>query len=96
MVMLFRRWYPITDLIGEPFWKAFWDCFRCKRTPTFHSHTYADDVLAALGHYHLWLGGVEHNDISVKNLMYNKLNGDSGVFKGCCNTLESAGFKGTL
>ena len=34
-VMLFRRLYPITDLIGEPFWKAFWECFRCKRTPTF-------------------------------------------------------------
>ena len=34
-VMLFRRLYPITDLIGEPFWKAFWECFRCKYTPTF-------------------------------------------------------------
>ncbi|KAF8465154.1 hypothetical protein DFH94DRAFT_639862 [Russula ochroleuca] len=58
-VMLFRRLYPITDLVGEKFWKAFWECFRC--------------------HYHLWLGGVEHNDISVNNLMYDKLNGDLGV-----------------
>ena len=32
--MLFRRLYPITDLIGERFWKAFWECFRCKCTPT--------------------------------------------------------------
>ena len=31
-----------------------------------------------LGHYHLWLGGVEHNDISVNNLMYDKLH-DRGV-----------------
>jgi hypothetical protein len=31
-VMLFRRLYPITDLTGERFWKAFWQCFRCKFT----------------------------------------------------------------
>ncbi|KAF8484070.1 hypothetical protein DFH94DRAFT_338639 [Russula ochroleuca] len=30
-------------------------------------------------HHRLWLGGVQHNDISVKNLMYDKLNGDCGV-----------------
>jgi hypothetical protein len=34
---------------------------------------------AVLGHHRLWLGGVQHNDISVKNLMYDKLNGDCGV-----------------
>ena len=28
-VMLFRRLYPITELIGEEFWKAFWECFVC-------------------------------------------------------------------
>jgi hypothetical protein len=28
-VMLFCQLYPITDLIGKKFWKAFWDCFRC-------------------------------------------------------------------
>ena len=32
-VMLFRRLYPITDLTGERFWKAFRECFLCKRTP---------------------------------------------------------------
>jgi hypothetical protein len=32
-----------------------------------------------LGHHHLWVGGVEHNDISVKNLMYDKLNEDRGI-----------------
>jgi hypothetical protein len=31
-VMLFRRLYPITDLIGEKFWKAFWECFHCAYT----------------------------------------------------------------
>jgi hypothetical protein len=29
-VILFRRLYPITDLTGDDFWKAFWECFRCK------------------------------------------------------------------
>jgi Fungal protein kinase len=29
-IMLFRRLYPITDLTGDRFWKAFWQCFRCK------------------------------------------------------------------
>jgi Fungal protein kinase len=29
-VMLSRRLYPITELVGEKFWKAFWECFRCK------------------------------------------------------------------
>lgn len=29
-VMLFRRLYPITDLTGDRFWKAFWECFCCK------------------------------------------------------------------
>jgi hypothetical protein len=33
------------------------------------------DGLAVLGHYHLWVGGVHHNDISVENLMYDKANG---------------------
>jgi hypothetical protein len=37
------------------------------------------DAPAVLGHYHLWLGGVEHNDISVKNLMYDKFNEDRGI-----------------
>jgi hypothetical protein len=32
------------------------------------------DDLAVLGHYHLWVGGVQHNDISVENLMYDKAN----------------------
>ena len=32
-----------------------------------------------LGHYHLWQSGVEHNDISEKNLMYDRLNEDRGI-----------------
>jgi hypothetical protein len=40
------------------------------------SHT---DAHAVLGHHHLWVGGIEHNDISVKNLMYDKLNEDHGI-----------------
>ena len=31
------------------------------------------------GHYHLWIGDVEHNDISVKNPMYDRHNGDRGI-----------------
>jgi hypothetical protein len=31
------------------------------------------------GHYRLWIGGIEHGDVSVNNLMYDKLNGDCGV-----------------
>jgi Fungal protein kinase len=37
------------------------------------------NALAVLGHYHLWHGGVEHNDISVSNLMYDKANEDRGI-----------------
>jgi hypothetical protein len=37
-VMLFRRLYPITDLTGDKFWTAFWECFRCKRTPAIRCH----------------------------------------------------------
>ena len=37
-VMLFRRLYPITDLTGEKFWKAFWECFNCKCTSTLCSN----------------------------------------------------------
>jgi hypothetical protein len=29
-ILLFRRLYPITELVGEKFWKAFWECFVCK------------------------------------------------------------------
>ena len=32
-----------------------------------------------LGHYYLSLGGVEHNDISEKNLMYDRLSEDRGI-----------------
>jgi hypothetical protein len=32
-IIVFIRLYPITDLIGEPFWKAFWECVRCMSSP---------------------------------------------------------------
>ncbi len=32
-----------------------------------------------LGHYRLWDRGVQHNDISEKNLMYDKLNENRGI-----------------
>jgi hypothetical protein len=37
-IILFRRLYPITDLTGDKFWKAFWECFSCKCTlkPLLH------------------------------------------------------------
>ncbi|KAF8877421.1 hypothetical protein BD779DRAFT_110091 [Infundibulicybe gibba] len=28
-LIVFRRLYPITDLVGAEFWEAFWECFRC-------------------------------------------------------------------
>ncbi|KAF8875297.1 hypothetical protein BD779DRAFT_1563794 [Infundibulicybe gibba] len=28
-LIVFRRLYPITNLVGAEFWEAFWDCFRC-------------------------------------------------------------------
>jgi len=35
--------------------------------------------LLVLGHRYLWKGSIEHNDISVSNLMYDKMNDDAGV-----------------
>ena len=35
-VMLFRRLHPLTELTGEAFWSAFWQCFRCKQTLPTH------------------------------------------------------------
>ena len=35
-VMLSRRLYPITELVGEGFWNAFWECFRCKCWSNYH------------------------------------------------------------
>jgi hypothetical protein len=45
--------------------------------------------LAALGHHHLWVGGVHHNDISVKNLMYDKASG-----RGILNDYDLAHLNG--
>ena len=37
------------------------------------------ELLLVLGHRHLWKGGIEHNDISVSNLMYDKTKNGAGV-----------------
>jgi hypothetical protein len=76
-VLLFRRLYPITDLTGEEFWKAFWECFLCECTSALCFNVLTR--LPVLGHYRLWTSGVEHNDISVKNLMYDKDNENRGI-----------------
>jgi hypothetical protein len=34
-LILFRQMYPITDLIGEKFWKVFWECFHCEYVQVF-------------------------------------------------------------
>jgi hypothetical protein len=68
--------HPIAELVGERFWKAFWECFRCKcrsQSPFISEH------LLVLGHCYLWEGGIKHNDISVGNLMNDKMNDDAGV-----------------
>jgi len=51
-VMLFRRLYPITNLVGNEFWKAFWECFVCECTlaPVVTcSHSCGARSLSALG-----------------------------------------------
>jgi Fungal protein kinase len=40
---------------------------------------YISELLLALGHLHLWKGGIEHNDISVSNLMYDRATNCAGV-----------------
>jgi len=72
--MIFRLLYPITDLIDEKFWKAFWECFHCEcpGLTLCCSHVNMILLFTMLGHYHLWVGGAEHNDVSTKNLMYDK------------------------
>jgi Fungal protein kinase len=40
---------------------------------------FISELLLVLGHRFLWKGGIEHNDISVSNLMYDKANNDAGV-----------------
>ncbi|KAF8881760.1 hypothetical protein BD779DRAFT_995636 [Infundibulicybe gibba] len=69
--MVYRKLYPITDLIGEKFWRVFWECFRC--------------------HLHLWRDGIRHCDISVSNLMYDKVH-DRGIL----NDFDLAQLRGRL
>jgi hypothetical protein len=76
--MVFRRLHPITDLTGEKFWEAFWEGFRCECTSVDLVSSPAHH-LCVLGHYHLLAGGIEHNDINVKNLVYDKLNKDHAI-----------------
>jgi hypothetical protein len=40
---------------------------------------FISEHLLVLGRRYLWKGGIEHNDISVGNLMYDKMNDDAGV-----------------
>jgi hypothetical protein len=41
--------------------------------------SFISELLLVLGHRYLWKGGIEHNDISVTNLMYDKAKNDAGV-----------------
>jgi hypothetical protein len=41
--------------------------------------SFISELLLVLGHRHLWKGGIEHNDISVSNLMYDKRNNNAGI-----------------
>ncbi|KAF8875561.1 hypothetical protein BD779DRAFT_209435 [Infundibulicybe gibba] len=36
--IVYRKLYPITDLIGKEFWRIFWECFRC------HLHLWRDGI----------------------------------------------------
>jgi tRNA A-37 threonylcarbamoyl transferase component Bud32 len=40
---------------------------------------FISELLLLLGHRRLWKGGIEHNDISVSNLMYDKTKNGEGV-----------------
>ncbi|KAF8869854.1 hypothetical protein BD779DRAFT_1681635 [Infundibulicybe gibba] len=66
-VTLFRRSYPITDLVGEEFWSVFWECFRCEYTPLLFSY-----LRTSPGHLRLWQCGIHHCIISISNLMCDK------------------------
>jgi serine/threonine protein kinase len=41
--------------------------------------SFISEFLLGLGHRYLWKCGIEHNDISVSNLMYDKANNCTGV-----------------
>ena len=45
------------------------------------SSSFISERLPVLGHRYLWKGGIEHNDTSVSNLMYDKANNDAGILK---------------
>jgi len=47
-IMLFHWLYLITELIGESFWKAFWECFCCGCHSPFPFNVSCDDLLKVL------------------------------------------------
>jgi Fungal protein kinase len=43
------------------------------------SPLFISELSLVLGHRHLWNGGIEHNDISVSNMIYDKTKNGDGV-----------------
>ena len=81
-----KRLWPIYDLDGEQFWTAFWQCvacmlFMCSLQTSTNSHP--------PGHYQLWVNGIHHCDISLKNLMYD-IPSETGVPVGVVNDFDLA------
>jgi serine/threonine protein kinase len=58
---------------------------------------FISEHLLVSGHRYLWEGGIEHNDISVGNLMYDKMNNYAGVLNDfdLANVRGSGGPSGT-
>ena len=90
LVVMDRLW-PIHHLDGEEFWNAFWECVRCTCFPPF-LQTFTDIDAHTPGHHRLWVNGIHHGDISLKNLMYSI--SEKGVPLGVVNDFDLASWVG--
>jgi len=87
-ITAWKRLCPLTDLVGDELWKAFWECYRCESSlfrllsilPSGQCLTFL-----ILGHFHLFKSGIRHSDISDTNLMY-----DPSTRKGVLNDFDLA------
>ena len=81
-----NRLWPIYDLDGEQFWAAFWQCVVCMCS--IHNPQTSTNSPAS-GNYRLWVNGIHHGDVSLKNLMYN-VPASTGIPVGVVNDFDLA------
>lgn len=81
-----NRLWPIYDLDGDQFWTVFWQCVACMCF-LYGLRTFVNT--AAAGHYRLWVNGIQHSDISPKNLMYD-ISTETGDPVGVLNDFDLA------